>query len=99
MAFGGEVDDGVDVEALHRFAHGGGVADVGVEEHVAVPVFRGDVREAFRVARVGERVVVHDAPREIRLFEDVPDEIGADEAGAASHEEVLEGSHVGRLRA
>ena len=90
MGLGGKVAYGVDGILAEGAPDGGGVADVALDEHVALTELGGDVVEASRVARVCEGVEVDDAAPEAGLLEDVADEVRADEPGAAGHHEVFE---------
>ena len=95
MAFGGKVDDGVDVVPLEDFFYPGAVGNVGVLEKItaAAELFF-DVGKACRVARVGERVKIDDAALEVgRLLQEHMDKVATDEAGAAGDENVGKFAH------
>ncbi len=87
MRLGGEVHDGVD--AVERLHDRGGVADVAL--HEGIPRIALDVAEVLEIARVRERVEIHDRHVLVRL-EHVPDERRTDETGAAGHEYFLHGT-------
>ena len=57
------------------------VLDAAVDEPVALPVAVREVLDVEGVARVGERVQVHDTPARLQL-QGLADEVGADESGA-----------------
>jgi hypothetical protein len=80
MGFGGEVQDMGDAVLLDQLEHGGLVAEVGFFEGV-FGVMR-DALEVFEVAGVREAIQVDQAP-DFRAVNDVVDEVGADETGAA----------------
>lgn len=74
VAFGGEVDDGVDLVLGKEALDEGAVADVTLDKHIAalgagffrrLPIARLDVGEVFEVAGIGEGVEIDDAPRKI----------------------------------
>ncbi len=73
----------------------GRIADVGLDEDVAVAGGFGDIEEGEGIAGVGERVDVDDARREVLLFEEPADEVDADEAGAAGDHQIAEGAGHG----
>lgn len=97
VAFGGEVGDGVDLIFSDGILDSGGIADVGLDEDIAVADLFGEVEEGEGVAGVGEFVEVDDARRAVLLREEPADEVDADEAGTAGDEEVLDGSGHGQI--
>ena len=88
MAFGREVDDGVDVVLFDGLGHFVGIADIAPNEGVAGIV--ADIGQVVQVGRVGEFVVDDDVV--VGIFrQHVVDEVGADEAGPAGDKDVLHG--------
>ncbi len=96
VAFGGEVDNGVDAVLGKEALDEGAVADVTLYKHIAalaagffrrLPIARLDIGEVFEVAGIGEGVEIDDAPRKIWAPEEPVDEVRADEAGAAGDED------------
>jgi hypothetical protein len=82
VGFGGEMHHGVRLEIREGGAHGGGVADVGLEEGVKWVVC--EIGEGGEVAGVGEFVDVEDL---VAAADEEMDEIGTDEAGATGDED------------
>ena len=90
MRFRGQVHDGIDFVIGEQLAHEGGVHDVALDKDV--PCVIGDGGEVFEIARVGEFIQVDD---EIDVLcalcagwpEEIMDQIGSDEAGAAGDKE------------
>ena len=82
MALGGEVNDRPGAVALEQVGDERRVADVAAHEAVARIVLDG--AKVFKVARVRERVEIHDAL--VGVLEPTKNEIGADEAGSARNE-------------
>ena len=58
MAFGGKVDDAVDIVLLHQRQDGVEIADVGLDERIVGFVL--DVLQVGKVAGVGQLVEVDD---------------------------------------
>src|SRR5439155_2152312 len=83
VAFGGEVDEHVD-PATHSVAHSVAVGDVAVDELVARVVRHGG--EIGKVAGVGKAVKVDDLQLRIG-FQQVVNEIAADEAAASRYQD------------
>jgi len=82
VALGGEVDDGARLLFGEQFADQGAVADVALDEDVALVAVQAG--EVLQVAGVGEFVEIED--RLVVLSQPVEDEVRADEAGAAGDE-------------
>jgi hypothetical protein len=82
MALRGEVDDGINAFAEGGF-DGRAIGDIASDEAVAGVL--GDVREVLEIARVREAVEVDDRYGRIG-FEEIADEVTADEPAATGHE-------------
>src|SRR5262249_39954657 len=82
MALRGEVDDGIDASAERGF-DSRAIGDIPANESIAGVL--GDVREVLKVARVGEAVEVDDRNRRIG-FEEIANEVAAEDPAAAGHE-------------
>jgi hypothetical protein len=89
------VADGVDGVGLEELLHPWEVANGCLLEDVAIGKGPGDILEAFRIAGVGEAVGVDDSSGEVGFLEQMPDEVGSDEAAAAGDQE---GRAIGELR-
>jgi hypothetical protein len=93
VRLGGEVDDGVDCR--EELVEQASVADVALDEGVARRV--GDRREVGEVAGVCQRVE-HDhlsaLEARVGILQGATDEIGADETGATSDENLHEESRL-----
>ena len=85
MALGGEVDHRVDFVFTQQASDQFGVGDVALDEDVAR--IAGQTGECVEVAGIGQPIEV-DHPH-VGLFEDMMDEVAADEAGAARDQEGL----------
>lgn len=87
MALGREVDHGVHPVVAEQASHQVAVTDIaGDEDMPGVTPQRG---QGVRIAGVGELVQIDDL--DIRLGNEGMDEIGADKAGAAGHQDALHG--------
>ena len=84
MALGGEVDDGFDRVIAQRRLDDVGIADVAFDEGEAVDAF-----ERREISGVGERIEHDQTVRAIGATA-TTNEVGADEAGAASDQEIHE---------
>ena len=84
MGFGREIDDRIEPVAGQEVHDQGPVADVALDEVVAVlGLFQ--VQEVQPVPRIGQLVQIDDGPVRV-LAEHASDEIGADEAAPAGYE-------------
>ena len=83
VAFGGKVDDGSGLMLCQQAGQQSAVTNIALHKGVARIALQAG--QSFRVARVGEFVEVDD--RLLRTSQPVENEIGADEAGAASNED------------
>jgi hypothetical protein len=81
-----EVTHGVDAVVGEDLVHALEAADVLPQEYVAAGESCFEIAQVFGVAGVGQLVDVDDTAREACLFEQVADEVAADETAAAGDE-------------
>ena len=85
MAFGGEVDDAVDMVFCDYAAHFVEIGYIGLDKAVVRTVF--DILEVCEVAGIGKFVKVDNVV--VRIFVDEkPDHVRSDESGSAGDEYV-----------
>lgn len=85
MAFGGEVDDGIDEVFAQQPIHQRSITDVALNK--GMPGRVGEIAQIVRRAGIGQQVEIDNVDIGVGR-QQVADEIAADEAGAAGHQHV-----------
>jgi hypothetical protein len=89
MAFSGKMNDNIDLEFGKYFFDVLVVNDVAAIKKVSLPAeFILNVYEVREIPRIGQFVVINEDTFEAGFFENVPDEIRADESRASRYQDV-----------
>jgi len=75
MALCGKVHHRIDVVVRKKLLNERCIANIAMDEHVAVFVLRSDIRKVLRVARIGERIEIDHPTAESQVGEKVVDKV------------------------
>jgi len=90
MALRGKVHHRIDVVVRKKLLNERRIANVTVDEHVAVFILRSDIRKVLRVARIGERIEINHPPRKPHLGKKIENEIRPNKPRSAGDKDVRE---------
>jgi hypothetical protein len=84
MAFGRQINNGVELVLGHELIHLIGIGDVGLEEFVAIAMRLGQTVEVGKVAGVGQDIDIREVSRLV-MSQNVANKVAANETAAARH--------------
>ena len=84
MAFGRQINNGVELVLGHELIHLIGIGDVGLEEFVAIAMRLGQTVEVGKVASVGQDIDIREVSRLV-MSQNVANKVAANETAAARH--------------
>jgi len=95
MAFRCKVHHRVDGVVRKELLHKRRIANVAMDEYVAILVLHSDIGKVLRVASIGERIEIDNPTAKPSIGEEVANKVRADKPCSASHQDIGKRSHLG----
>ena len=90
MALRGKVHHRIDPVIRKHLLNERRIANVAMDEHVAVFVLRSDIRKVLRVTRIGERIEIDNPTAKFHIGEEVMDKVRPNKPRSAGDKNVRE---------
>ncbi len=97
MAFRSKVHHRVDGIVRKELLHKRCIANVTMDEYVAILVLRSDIGKVLRVARIGKRIEIDDSTAKPSIGEEIANKVRANKPCSASHQDIGKRSQIGHL--